>query len=279
MSVKIIVDSAADLAPEYADKVIRVPMTLTFGTEEYIDGITIEKDDFYNKLESSDVLPRTSQIPPLDYERVFEEVSRAGDTAVVITVASELSGTWQNACLAAEDFPGIHVVDSHNASVGAGVLVEYAVRCVGQGMQAEDLAAHLDEVSKDIRVIVRLETLEYLKKGGRISRTAALAAGVLNIRPVLTLENGQIVLLGKARGTKKANNILTEKIEQEGVDFSRPVLLGYSGLSDALLQEYVESSRRIWEGKTSKLEQTQMGSIIGTHAGPGAVVVAFFVKR
>lgn len=278
MSIKIIVDSAADLAPEYTDKVVKIPMTLTFGSDEFKDGITINKDDFYEKLEKCDILPKTSQIPPLDFETVFEQVAREGDQAVVITVASELSGTWQNACLAAEDFPGIHVVDSHNASIGTGILAEYAVQCAEKGMQAEELAAHLDEVSREIRVIARLETLDYLRKGGRISKAAALAGGVLNIRPVLTLENGQIVLLGKARGTKKANNILTEQVEQEGIDFTRPVLLGYSGRSDALLQEYIESSRILWEGQTSKLAQTQMGSIIGTHAGPGAVAVAFFVR-
>ena len=107
MSVRIIVDSAADLAPEYEDKVIKVPMTLVFGSEEYKDGITISKDDFYKRLENSDILPKTSQIPPADYADIFEQVTRQGDSAVVITVASELSGTWQNACLAAEDYEEI----------------------------------------------------------------------------------------------------------------------------------------------------------------------------
>ena len=278
MGVRIIVDSSADLASEYKEQVDIVPMTLTFGTEEFVDGVSIGKDDFYAKLENCDILPKTSQIPPADFEKVFGELSRAGETAVVITVASELSGTWQNACLAAEDYPGIYVVDSHNASVGAGILAEYAVRCVNQGMQAEELALRLNEVSKEIRVIARLDTLDYLKKGGRISTTAALAAGVLNIKPVISIEGGQIVVLGKARGSKKANNLLVEKVAEEGIDFSRPILLGYTGLSDALLQDYVRSSRQLWEGQTCKLDQTQLGSIIGTHAGPGAVAVAFFAK-
>lgn len=278
MGVKIIVDSSADLAPEYAKQVQTVPMTLTFGADEYVDGITISKDDFYKKLENCDILPKTSQVPPVEFEKVFSQVSRAGETAVVITAASELSGTWQNACLVAEDYPGIYVVDSHNASVGAGILAEYAIQCVQRGMQAKELALHLNEVSNEIFVIARLDTLEYLKKGGRISKTAALAAGALNIKPVIGLEDGQIVVLGKARGSKKANNLLVEKVAAEGIDFSRPVLLGYTGLSDALLQEYVRSSRRLWEGRTDKLEQTQIGSIIGTHAGPGTVAVAFFTK-
>ena len=277
MSVRIIVDSAADLAPEYEDKVIKVPMTLVFGSEEYKDGITISKDDFYKRLENSDILPKTSQIPPADYADIFEQVTRQGDSAVVITVASELSGTWQNACLAAEDYEEIYVVDSHSASIGTGILVEYALGCISQGMGVYELADHLQDVSRDIRVIARVETLEYLKKGGRVSNVAAFAAGVLNIKPVIGIDQGRIMMLGKARGSKKANNILAEKVAEEGIDFSRPVLLGYTGQSDGLLQEYVESSRGIWEGKTSALDQTQLGSIIGTHAGPGAVAVAFFV--
>lgn len=279
MSVKIIVDSATDLFPTYEEEVIKIPMTLTFGEVEYKDGITIDKNDFYKKLEEQELLPTTSQIPPMDFEKVFDQVSQAGDSAVVITTSSELSGTWQNACIAAKDYPEIYVVDSLSASIGAGILAEYAIQCVHQGMIAEELAVHLKEIRKMIRVIARLNTLEYLKKGGRISKTAAFAADILNIRPVLTIEEGQIIMLGKARGTKKANNILTQKAEQEGIDFSRPVLLGYSGLSDALLQEYVESSKKLWEGKTSKLDQTQLSSIIGTHAGPGAVAVAFFTKN
>ena len=278
MSVRIIVDSAADLAPEYADQVHVVPMTLTFGSDEYVDGITINKDEFYKKLENCDVLPKTSQIPPVNFDKVFSQVSRAGETAVVITTASELSGTWQNACLAAEDYPGIYVVDSHNASVGIGILAEYAVRCANQGMQAEELSLHLSEVCHEIRVMARLDTLDYLQKGGRIGKTAALAAGAFHIKPVIGIEGGQVVVLGKARGAKKANNLLLEKAAKEGIDFSRPVLLGYTGLNDDMLQEYIRSSRQLWEGKTDKLDQTQIGSIIGTHAGPGAVAVAFFAK-
>jgi DegV family protein with EDD domain len=278
MSVKIIIDSGADLPSKYEELLIKVPMTLTFGEEEYKDGITIDKNEFYKKLESCDSLPVTSQIPPLDFEGIFEQVSQAGDEAVVITLSSGLSGTWQNACIAAENFPDIYVVDSLSGSLGIGILAEYALQCANQGMAAEELSVRLKDVCNRIRIFARMDTLEYLKRGGRISKTAALAAGVLNIRPVITIENGQLVMAGKARGTKKANNILTEKVEQEGIDYTKPILLGYTGLTDAPLQEYIESSKRLWEGQTCEIEQAQMGGIIGTHTGPGTIAVAYFVR-
>ena len=122
-----------------------------------------------------------------------------------------------------------------------------------------------------------LDTLEYLKRGGRVSKAVAFAGGVLNIKPVLSVINGEIGMLGKARGSKMGNNLLVQEIDKAGgIDFGKPVLLGYSGISDALLCKYIEDSRHIWEGNLNEVRYTTVGSVIGTHAGPGAVVVAFF---
>jgi DegV family protein with EDD domain len=146
-------------------------------------------------------------------------------------------------------------------------------------MELEELTDHLIRRRDDICLLARLETLEYLKKGGRISKTAAFAGGVLNIKPVVTTKDGELAMLGKARGSKKANNLLIEAVQKNGIDFSRPLLLGYTGLSDQLLQDYIADSRAIWEGNVEHLDQTQLCSVIGTHAGPGAVAVAFFRKE
>ena len=122
-----------------------------------------------------------------------------------------------------------------------------------------------------------LDTLEYLKKGGRISATAAIAGSLLNIKPVINVIDGVINTLGKARGSKQGNNLLVKEIQQAGgVDFSMPLLLGYTGLSDVLLKKYIEDSSYLWEDSIDSLESTVIGSAIGTHAGPGAVAVAFF---
>ncbi len=277
MKTRIIVDSTADLMPGFQDRVDIVPLTVHFGEEEYIDGVTIDKKTFYEKLVECDVLPTTSQATPDAFAKVFEEVKAAGDEAVVITLSSKLSGTYQSAVIAAEEYDNIYIVDSGSAAIGSGILVELAFRMLDEGFSASEIAASLEQERKKLIIVALVDTLEYLKKGGRISKTVAMVGGVLNIKPVLSVVEGDINMLGKARGSKMGNNLLVQEIEKAGgVDFSRPVLLGYTGISDALLLKYIEDSRRIWEGNIDEVRYSSIGSVIGTHAGPGAVAVAFF---
>ena len=279
MRVRIIIDSTTDLAPELRGQVEIVPLTVSFGTEEYIDGVTITHEEFYSKLIESDVLPTTSQATPAAFAEVFEEVAAAGDSAVVITVASQLSGTCQSARIAAEDYDNIYVVDSGSVTLGAGILAEYALRCARSGMTAAEIAGLLEKKKEDICLIAMLDTLEYLKKGGRISAAVAFAGGLLNIKPVVNVKDGVINMLGKARGSRQGNNLLVQEIEKTGgIDFDMPILLGYSGLSDALLKKYITDSAPLWENGIDTLRYTSIGSVVGTHAGPGAIAAAFFHK-
>lgn len=280
MNVQIIIDSTVDVPDQLRDQFRIVPLTVHFGTEEFIDGETIDKKQFYACLAESKELPTTSQATPAAFAKVFDEVTRAGDSAVVITIASKLSGTCQSACIAAEEYENIHVVDSKNAAVGSGILAEYALECARRGMSADELAAHLEEKREDICLIARLDTLEYLKKGGRISKTVAFAGGLLNIKPVIAVRDGEVLVIGKARGSAQSDNLLTEKIrESGGIDFTMPILLGYSGQNDELLRRYVEDSRAIWQDSRRALDATLLCSVIGTHTGPGVVGVAFFRKK
>ena len=277
MKTRIIVDSTADLTSEYKARVHTVPLTVHFGEEEYIDGISIDHKTFYEKLVESDVLPTTSQATPDAFIQAFEKAKEAGESAVVITLASAFSGTYQSAMIAAADYENIYVVDSASAAMGSGILVELACRLLDEGKTAEEIAAILEDEKKKIVVVALVDTLEYLKRGGRISKTVAFAGGILNIKPVLSVVDGQINMLGKARGSKMGNNLLVQEIDKAGgIDFSKPVLLGYSGISDALLLKYIEDSKHLWEGNLQEVRYTTVGSVIGTHAGPGAVVVAFF---
>lgn len=279
MHVRIIIDSTTDLAPELQGQVTIVPLTVRFGNEEYIDGVTITHEEFYNKLVESDVLPTTSQATPAAFEEVFREVAAAGDSAVVITVASQFSGTCQSARIAAEDYDNIYVVDSGSVTMGAGILTEYALRCACSGMEAARVAELLEKKKEDICLIAMLDTLEYLKKGGRISPAVAFAGGLLNIKPVINVKDGVINMLGKARGSKQGNNLLVQEINKTGgIDFDMPILLGYSGLSDALLKKYIADSASLWENGVDTLRYTSIGSVVGTHAGPGAIAAAFFHK-
>ena len=280
MKTRIIVDSTADLTPEYKERVHTVPLTVLFGEEEYIDGVTIDHKTFYEKLVESDVLPTTSQATPDAFAREYEKAKQAGESAIVITLSSAFSGTYQSAVIAAQEYENAYVIDSGTAAMGSGILVELAFRLLDQGKTAEQIAHILEEEKKRIVIVALVDTLEYLKKGGRVSKSVAFAGSVLNIKPVLAVIEGQIEMLGKARGSKMGNNLLVQQIDKVGgIDFEQPVLLGYSGISDALLQKYIEDSRHIWEGNLEQLRYTTVGSVIGTHVGPGAVVVAFFKKN
>ena len=277
MNTRIIVDSTANLTPAFQSRVHTVPLTLRFGEEEYIDGVTIDHKTFYEKLIECDVLPTTSQATPDAFMTEFEKAKAAGEAAVVITLSSAFSGTYQSAMIAAEEYENIYVVDSGSAAMGSGILVELAFRMLDAGKTAAEIAAVLEEEKKKIVVVALVDTLEYLKRGGRVSKTLAFAGTVLNIKPVLSVTMGEIHLLGKARGSKMGNNLLVQEIDKAGgIDFTKPVLLGYSGISDALLKKYIEDSRHIWEGNLEEVRYTTVGSVIGTHCGPGAVVVAFF---
>ena len=278
MGIQIIIDSTTDLSAQAAARVKVVPLTIHFGDREYVSGVDMDARTFYETLVSSKVLPTTSQPTPAAFADVFRQAVDAGDAVVCITISSKLSGTYQSASIAAEDFPGrVFVVDSQTVTLGCGILTEYALRLADAGMEAQQLAETLLQQREKIRLLALLDTLEYLKKGGRISPTVAFAGGLPNIKPVVCVEDGEVKLLGKARGSKQGNNLLVQQIEKAGgVDFTRPVMLGYTGLSDELLQRYMVDSAPLWQGKADQLPVSIVGSVVGTHAGPGAVAVAFF---
>lgn len=277
MNVELIVDSTVDVPERVRSRLTVVPLTIHFGQEEFLDGVTMDRHRFYERLVESDVLPTTSQASPAAFDRELRRVRDSGSAAVVLTISSKLSGTYQSACIAAADYDNVYVVDSGTAAIGTGILAEYALTCIDRGMDAAALVRELTEKREDVCVLALVDTLEYLKRGGRISKTTALAGGLLNIKPVLTIEKGEILLIGKARGSRQGNNLLVEKIRAcGGIDFQLPILLGYTGLTDVFLKKYVEDSRALWENGADGLESTLIGGVIGTHAGHGAIAVAFF---
>lgn len=279
MKTRIIVDSTADLIPEIKNRVHVVPLTVHFGDEEYIDGVNIDHKTFYEKLIETDVLPTTSQATPDAFIKEFEKVKEASESAIVITLSSKFSGTYQSAKIAVGEYENIYLIDSETAAIGVGILVELAFSLLDSGKSAEEAVQILEEEKKKIVIVALVDTLEYLKRGGRVSKTVAFAGNVLNIKPVLSVTEGNINLIGKARGSKRGNNLLVQEIDKAGgIDFSKPAFLGYTGISDALLLKYIEDSKHLWEDNLDELRYTTIGSVIGTHAGPGAVAVAFFKK-
>lgn len=282
MAVQFIIDSASDILPDEAARMgmIHLSQKIRFGETEYADSVNLSHKEFYEKLIESDALPTTCQIAPAEFEEAYEKLVAAGDTAVVVTMSSKLSGTYQSACIAAQDFEGkIFVVDSLNATIGERILIHRGVQLRDQGLSAVEIVEKLNEEKSQIRVLGLLDTLEYLKKGGRISSATALAGSLLSIKPVVAVEDGLVVMAGKARGSKQGNNLLRELVNKRGgVDFNKPFYLAYSGLSDLLLKKYIDDSAELWQGYTEHLPVTTIGCAIGTHVGPGAVAVAFFEK-
>ena len=282
MSVRIICDSASDITQEQAKEwgITVLPLKILWDGEEYLDGVTMKNWEFFEKLIETDELPTTSQLSPYDYEKAFQEVVDAGDTAVCFTISSKLSGTYQSANIAKEEFgDNIIVVDTLNAAVGEQIIVRRAMELRDSGKSAREIADIINEEKKNVKVIALIDTLEYLKKGGRISATTAMAGAVLNIKPVVTIADGEIGVLGKARGSKNGNNKLMELVQKDGIDFNRPFLLTYAGLNDDLLQKYMKDSSSLYEGKAQKLEIVPFGSVVGTHVGPGAIGIAYFAQK
>lgn len=281
MSIRIVTDSASDIPQDYREDVTVLPMHVYFGEKEYLDGVNLSHRQFYELLIESEDLPKTSQIPPYEFEEVYERAVAAGEQVIVINISSKLSGTCQSARVAAQDYEGkVFVVDSLNATLGERCLVDYALRLKDQGWEAEQIAAELEQAKGRVRLLALLDTLEYLKKGGRISKSVAMVGGMLSIKPVVSVVDGEVVMVGKARGSKNGNNLLVQEIEKAGgVDFNMPYYLGYSGLDDHLLQKYVADSTALWEGHVSHLDSTSVGGTIGTHVGPGAIAVMFFAPK
>ena len=279
--VRIIIDSTTDLPEKVKEKITVVPLTVRFGEEEYIDGITMTHEMFYEKLVKSDVLPTTSQPTPDAFSKVFAQVCENGEKCVVITVSSRLSGTFQSASIAASEYPdNVYVVDGRSVAIGTGILAELALFMAEDGKSAEEIVSALEKEREKVCVIAMLDTLEYLKKGGRISKTVAFAGGILSIKPVVSIADGEIFVLGKARGTRQGNALLVKEIENAGgIDFDKPLLLGYTGVNDDLIKKYIEDSEALWEKGTDSLRSVPVGSVVGTHAGPGAFAAAFFKKN
>ena len=280
MAVRFIIDSAADIIPAEANALglVHLPLKVIFGEKEYSDSVDLTHNEFYEKLIESDEFPTTSQINPAVFMSAYQKIVDGGDTAVVITLSGKLSGTYQSAMIALDGFEDkVFVVDSESVCVGERILIQLGLRLRDQGLSAAEIAAELDMQKKHIRVLALLDTLEYLKKGGRISSAVAFAGNLLSIKPVIAIENGEVSLVGKARGSKKGNNLLRELITNcGGINFDKPFALAYSGLSDRLLQKYIEDSSEIWSSHAETLPISTVGCTIGTHAGPGAVAVAFF---
>ncbi len=281
MAIKIIVDSASDISQVEAKEmgITVVPIEITFGEQMYFDGVNLLPEEFYDKLTTSKILPTTSQINPYRWEEIFEEATKNGDEVVAIILSSRLSGTYNSACEAAKNYSNVYVVDSLSATIGERMLCEYALELASNGKTAKEIQDELEAVKGKICIKAIVDTLEYLKKGGRISSTTAFIGGMLSIKPLIAVIGGEVKSVSKAMGMKKAFKNLTELIKNEGeIDFDLPHGLIWSGSDKSSMDKYKQEQAVIFEGATKEIPEHIIGSTIGVHVGPGAVGFAFFKK-
>ena len=281
MSIQFVIDSASDILPREAEKlgITVLPLTVTFSGITYRDSVDLPHRDFFEKLAACKELPTTSQLPPADFADCFEKLTANGDQVVVITVSSRLSGTYQSALIAAADYPGkVFVVDSFSAAIGQRILLLRGLQLMKEGLSAPQIAEKLETEKTRLRVMAVIDTLEYLKKGGRISAATALAGTVLSVKPAVAIRDGLVTMAGKARGPRQANALLRQLMDGcGGANLAEPYALVYSGLNDDHLRKFLAEQPDLWP-ETEDLPICSLGCVIGTHIGPGAYGIAFFEK-
>lgn len=280
MGVRIITDSTSDINLEQAKEmgITIVPLKVIFGDQEYREGIEITMEGFYEKLVTSEKLPTTSQPSPDDFLIHFKQAKDAGDSVVVILIAGKLSGTLQSANIAKEmsEYSQIHIVDSNTTITGLRLLVDHALKLKEQGIEAEKIAAILEELKERIVLLAMVDTLEFLQKGGRLSKSSAIIGSLLNFKPIITLKDGAIGVVGKERGANKGIARILEAIDEFGaIDQEYPVNFGFTAENSKtlLLKDKVSEKYNLKES-----EMYPVGCVVGTHVGPGACVITYIKK-
>ncbi|MDO4523164.1 MAG: DegV family protein [Eubacteriales bacterium] len=278
MAIRIITDSAADYSASEIEKrnITCVPMTITFGEETFLDGTEITKEDFFERLINEKELPKTSQPSPTSFLECFEEAKRDGDTVIAILVSGSLSGTIQCAELAKSmaEYDDIHIIDSRLATLGMRFLVDRAVAMRDQGCTAVQIVDALEMLKSKVRIYAGLDTLEYLQKGGRLSRAEAGLGKMVNLKPILTFSReGAVELCSKQIGVRHAYRHIAKLLEEHVPDESYPVYFLYSHEKKNCVGFIQHLQKKGIEFGTPKLRG--IGATIGTHIGPGAFGIVF----
>lgn len=277
--IELITDSTSDITPALAAEmgVQVLPLTVNFGEESFRDGQDLTNEEFYARLRQAEALPTTSQINPDVFAEVFREALDRGNQVVYIGISSDLSGTCQSAMIAKEmlDSDDVFVVDSRTVTLGLRLLVSQAVRLRDEGRSAAELAAELTELREKVRLYAVVDTLKYLKMGGRISAATAMVGGVLGIVPIIAVQEGKVESAGKSRGRKAGVQWIHDRV-QEDIDLTRPMVFGHTDCLEAL--DAIMDACSDLSAQAAAVYCNEIGCVVGTHAGPGAAGVAYFAK-
>lgn len=281
MGIRIITDSTADMSRKKQREmnVDVIPLRVFFGQDEYVDGVTITPAEFYSKLEGTVELPRTAQVTPQEFERIFSASLERGDKVIAVLISSSLSGTYQSACIAKQvlESDDIFVVDSGNVTMGLHVLVSYAVELRKKGFAAPDIYHELERVKERIRVFAVIDTLKYLQKGGRLSKSSAVIGSILQVKPIIQVCQGEITVIHKVRGIHQAQAWLADMLEREGVSVRYPLCLGSTNAPEQL-KNFSSLVKKLTK-KAPVAGSVEIGPTVGVHAGPNCVGIGCFLAN
>ena len=281
MTYQILADSTCDLSPEQLERYnIRLtPLYVRLGDRDYRDGVDIHPDDIYAHVAAGGALASTAAVNMADYVRVFSEYSRRMDFVIQVCISSDFSSCYQNACLAAADYPNVYVVDSRNLSTGHGLVVLEAVRLAESGMQPEEIVTQLNEVTARVRASFILDRLDYMKKGGRCSSVAVLGANLLRLRPCIAVTDGKMGVEKKFRGSfeKCVRDYVTDRLAGRTDPDLRRVFITHSGVDDEIVRIAREMIRSLQPFE--EICVTRAGCTVSSHCGPGTIGVLFIENK
>lgn len=281
MSIKIVTDSTCDLPREFVEKydIKVVPLSVNFGDDSYLDGIEISNKEFYDRLRNSDKLPTTSQVSPGEFVEVFNEILDKDDEVLGIFLAKEFSGTFPSAKIAKDIIKSdkIHLIDSRGVTGALAAVVLAAGDLIQRGLSIENIELRLDEFIRNSESILVIDTLEYLVKGGRISKAQGAIGSVLSVKPVLTIGDGKLDTLAKVRGRKKGIKWMIDWVKDNRFDLSdkRVFILDtddpkfHQDIKDALLENF----------EVGEIIDIEVGAVVGTHGGPGCGGICFINEK
>lgn len=283
MGIKLVVDSSSEITQEESKKmgVYCLPLTVSFEEDMFRDGVDLSYDKFYDKLSEYESLPKTSQVTPYLYEEAFKEILSNGDIPVAITLSSEISGTYNSAILASNQFDEeIHIIDSLTTSCALKLIIKYALSIIDKYDDPVEFVNEIEKIKKKAKIFYLLDTLEYLYKGGRLSKFSALAGSILSIKPIISFDDsGKVVMVSKSRGWKKGISLLSDLVKESGeIDEKLGVILSYSGKDSSIVDSLKQKSESLFSLDINAIPVTQIGCTIGTHAGPGTIGISYFTK-
>lgn len=276
--IRLLVDSASDISILNQENIKVVPLSVTINEKTYLDGYELGHDEFYEILTNSDTFPKTSQPAPQAYVEAFKEAKKAGDTLLCILLSSGVSGTYQSACLAKDivEYDNIYIIDSLTGAYGVKLLVDEAQKLIKEGKSIEEIVAHLEDLKNRTRIYLSVNTLDYLHRGGRLDKKAAVIGNIVKIKPIITVtREGTIGVAGKAVGMVRAMGSIIDIINKEEVDTNH----GFYTIYTAGTTNIEKLEKKLKGNGTAITERVQLGPVVGTHLGPEAFGVIYITKK